>query len=118
MEKIELTEQQIGQIEALSSRLTQSQLADYLGFTDRTLRNIFDRDERALSAYKKGRARVIEEIAGSLIDAALGGDAVRQMFYLKTQAGWKETQDLVITASEPFDGFAIKRAESNPPATD
>ena len=45
MEKIELTDSQREQIQTLAPRLTQAQLADYLGFSERTLRNIFDRDE-------------------------------------------------------------------------
>lgn len=113
MEKIELTDSQREQIQTLAPRLTQAQLADYLGFSERTLRNIFDRDEKALAAYKMGRALAVSEVAGNLIDRAIKGDTASQIFYLKTQAGWKETQELQVTAPEPFDGFLVARAERN-----
>ena len=112
MQRIDLTEEQIGQIEKLAAVLNQAQLADFLGFSDRTLRDIFARDERASAAYKKGRATAIANVGSGLLQAALEGDASRQMFYLKTQAGWRETQEIQVTAAEPFTELAITRASA------
>lgn len=39
------------------------------------------------------RCLVVTEIGSGLVDRARAGDAVAQMFYLKTQGGWKEKPD-------------------------
>ena len=42
--------------------------------------------------YKKGKARAIGTVAKGLLQKARDGDTASTIFYLKTQAGWKETQ--------------------------
>ena len=42
--------------------------------------------------YKKGKAKAVGAIASSLIQKAREGDTTCMIFFLKTQAGWKETQ--------------------------
>jgi len=39
-----------------------------------------------------GKAETIAKVAGSLVKKALNGDTTSAIFYLKTQAGWKETE--------------------------
>ena len=113
-----LTDEQVQSVERLAAVLNQSQIADFLGIGERTLRDILVRDEAVSAAYKRGRARAIEGVGSKLLQAALEGDAVRQMFYLKTQAGWRETQDIMIKAEAPFDGFMLQRAQSDNADTD
>ena len=88
---IELTEEQIATVEQMAARLTQSQMADYLGIAERTFRDILNRDERVLAAYKKGKSRQIAKVAGWLFDKCEAGDTTAMIFFLKTQAGWRET---------------------------
>lgn len=88
--RIDLKDEQRAELETLGSVLTQQQLADYFGFHKDTLQQIFKRDAEALRMYKKGRAKAISDIAGSLITKARDGDTVSAIFYLKTQAGWRE----------------------------
>lgn len=88
--KIDLTEKQIGEIETLAIFLTQQQIADYFGICKRTFANMIERDERILISYNKGRARGIAKIATGLFQRAMSGDTASAIFYLKTQAGWKE----------------------------
>ena len=114
MERIDLTDEDRQKIELLAEVLNQDQIADRLGFTGRTLRNIFDRDAEALSAYKRGRARAIEEVGTSLLKKARDGDTASAIFYLKTQAGWRETQELELKQSQPFTGLLIERADKIP----
>ena len=90
--KIDLTEKQIGEIETLAIFLTQQQIADYFGICKRTFANMIERDERILISYNKGRARGIAKIATGLFQRAMSGDTASAIFYLKTQAGWRETQ--------------------------
>jgi len=88
---IELTEEQKAQVEALAAYLTNEQIADYFGISRPTFNAIMERDPDILLRYKRGKAKAIGSVAQSLIQQARAGDKVAAMFYLKTQAGWRET---------------------------
>lgn len=90
--RTELTEAQITELETLAAVLTQDQISDYMGIPSRTLRAIMARDDSVSAAYKKGRAKAIGRVAQSLLRSATEGNTTAQIFYLKTQAGWKETE--------------------------
>ena len=90
--KAVLDEDQIELISGLSAVLNKVQLADYFGISDNTFREIEKRQPEVLSAYKKGRSAQIASVAKNLVAKALGGDTASAIFYLKTQAGWKETK--------------------------
>lgn len=90
--KIELTPEQITQMEALSAVLTQEQIADYLGISRRTFNDILKRDPEVFAQYKKGKAKAIASVASNLVNKARAGDTTASIFYLKTQAGWKEQE--------------------------
>lgn len=98
--KIELTEKQISEIETLAVFLTQEQIADYFGISKRTFNNMRERDESINRLYKKGKAKGIAKIANGLFQSAVSGNTAAQMFYLKTQAGWRETQGIDHTSSD------------------
>ena len=91
---IELTEEQRGEIETLAALLTQDQIGDYLGVSRTTFRAIMERDEEIAALYKRGRAKAIAHVAKGLLQKARGGDTVSSIFFLKTQAGWRETDRL------------------------
>lgn len=40
---------------------------------------------------KLGKSRTVAKVARALVKGALKGNIVAQIFYLKTQGGWKET---------------------------
>jgi hypothetical protein len=88
--KTELTPEQVRELETLAAVLNQAQIADYLGIPDRTLRAIMQRDEGVSAAYKRGRAKAIGTVSQSLLKSAREGNTTAQIFYLKTQAGWRE----------------------------
>lgn len=66
---------------------TQENIATLLGKSVDTL----TRNERTADALAAGKAETIAKVAGSLVRKALSGDTTSAIFYLKTQAGWKET---------------------------
>lgn len=66
---------------------TQEQVGKMIGKSVDTL----TRNEDAKQAFEQGKAETIAKVAGSLVKRALGGDTTSAIFYLKTQAGWKET---------------------------
>ena len=89
---IELTDEQIENVEKLAAQLNVEQLADFLGIGRSTFYDIMDRDERVSGRYKRGRANAIGGVAKNLIQKAMSGDNAAMIFFLKTQAGWKEHQ--------------------------
>ena len=91
---IVLSEEQKAEVPTLAAVLTSEQIADYFGIGKTTWFAILERDEEVSELYKKGKAKAIANIASNLIKKAQSGDLGAQVFYLKTQAGWKETQRL------------------------
>jgi len=90
--QIELTKKQKAEVETLAAVLSSEQIADYFGIGRTTWFAILERDPEVSELYKKGRAKAVGFVAQNLIQKARGGDLGAQIFYLKTQAGWKETQ--------------------------
>jgi hypothetical protein len=101
----ELTEDQKAQVEALAAYLTQEQIADYFGIGRTTWFAMLDREPDLSERYKRGKAKAIGAVAQGLIQQARAGDKVAAMFYLKTQAGWRETDRLEHTGADgaPID---------------
>ena len=91
---IELTDEQRGEIETLAALLNQDQIADYLGISRTTFRAIMERDPEIAERYKRGKAKAIAHVAKGLLQKARSGDTVSSIFFLKTQAGWRETDRL------------------------
>lgn len=87
-----LTEQEVIEVGALSQYLSKGQIADYLGISRPTFDAIIERDERVALKYKKGRSHAILNVSKGLVQQALKGNTTAAIFYLKTQAGWSETQ--------------------------
>lgn len=92
-------EEQTAMVERLAAVLSKGQLADYFGISETTLRAIEDRQPEVSDAYKRGKGRAIAGVAGNLINQAQNGNVTAAIFYLKTQAGWKEQDTTTISAS-------------------
>jgi AraC-like DNA-binding protein len=86
-----LTAEQVVQVGKLAAVLTMEQIADVLDLSTSTLRRRFHDDPRVLNAYKRGRSMAVAGMAKNLIQQAHDGNIAAAIFYLKTQAGWKET---------------------------
>ena len=88
---ITLTPAQCREVETLAALLSQEQIADYFGIARNTFRAICARDEEVVAHYKRGKAKAIAHVANGLLQKARAGDTASSIFYLKTQAGWRET---------------------------
>ena len=86
-------EAQTAQVEALAAVLSKGQMADYFNISETTLREVESRQPEVFDAYKRGRAKAIGNVAKNLISQAQMGNISAAIFYLKTQAGWKEDKD-------------------------
>jgi len=100
---ITLDEAQKAEIETLAAVLSVQQIADYLGIGKTTFFAMINRDPEIAKRYKRGKARAIGAIAQSLVTKARSGDTASMMFYLKTQAGWRETATLEVMAPDEAD---------------
>lgn len=109
-----LTAEQLVELRALSQYLTQAQIADYFGFAQRTLQNIFEREPDVYASYKRGQIGSIAKSASLLTKLAWGytekddegknvtypPDRASLMFHLKTKGGWRETSALELTGKD------------------
>lgn len=97
-----LDQRQLLQVEALGAFLTLEQVADYFEMSRPAFALVRERQPEVDSHYKKGRTKVIKNIANSLITQARKGNLTAIIFYLKTQAGWRETE----SNEKPFEDLA------------
>ena len=109
---LQLSDAQKAEVETLAAVLTTEQIADFFGIGRRTFYSLMERDEEIAARYKKGKARAIGAIAQTLISKARAGDTTSMIFYLKTQAGWRETAGLALSVApgpdqEPDEAFQI-----------
>lgn len=83
----------LAQVEQLAARgLSQQQIAYALGISERTLYARKKENADFADAIKKGRALGVSVVAGHLMRQIERGNITAIIFYLKAQAGWKETQ--------------------------
>lgn len=99
--QIMLSEAQCAEVETLAALLNQDQIADYFGISRNTFRAICDRDAEVLERYKRGKAKAIAHVANGLLQKARAGCTTSSIFYLKTQAGWRETNEVHHVAPPP-----------------
>lgn len=86
-----LTDKQLAEVETLGAVLPVEQIAAYLGVGKTTFYAMMERDPEISERYKRGKAKAIRDVASGLLQKARNGDTASAIFYLKTQAGWRET---------------------------
>lgn len=88
-----LTKKEKAQVETLAAVLSKEEIASYLGIRRELFHAILKRDEDVYEAYERGKAKAVSSVAGGLLRKALRGDTTCMIFYLKTRAAWRETQN-------------------------
>lgn len=101
---IMLSPEQVVEVETLAALLSQDQIADYFGISRNTFRRLCERDAEILANYKRGKAKAIAHVANGLLQRARTGCKTSSIFYLKTQAGWRETAEIPDPAGEDGEG--------------
>ena len=89
------------QYEELASVLTKAQCADFFGISLTTLKEVEKRQPEVYDSYKRGKSQAIANVANNLVKQAKDGNMSAAIFYLKTQAGWSETQKLDVSGDFP-----------------
>jgi len=93
-----LSKKEIEEVYKLSCVLSRKHMADYLCMSESTFERILRDQPEVETAYKKGRSDAIGEIGGGLLAKARDGDLGAMIFYLKTQARWREKSELEVKA--------------------
>ena len=102
---------QLAEIETLAAVLTPQQMADYFGIGRTTFFGLIERDAEIGERYKRGKARAVGSVAQSLITKARAGNVTAMIFYLKTQGGWRETQEIKHVAVDRITRVIIDPVE-------
>lgn len=88
---IKVTPKMIEEVKRLSGLgLRRSDIAAYFGMAYSTLCKKAAANPELRIAFKQGKAQQVSEVAGELITQIRQGSTSATIFYLKTQAGWKE----------------------------
>lgn len=91
----------IAQVEQLASQgLSQQQIADSLGISERTLRNRKRESTEVAEAIKRGKAKGVAFVTNKLMQSIKKGNIAAMIFFLKTQGGWHEKQMLDVTTHD------------------
>lgn len=92
------------------------QLHTMVGTRQETIASIIGIDPKTLRKYYReeldqSKAKANATIGGALFNKAKSGDTAAMIFWMKTQAGWRETQNIDHTSSDGtmtpkgLDGF-------------
>ena len=82
----------LNKVESLAANgLTQEQIAAALGISESTLHQRKRDSADFAAAIKRGKAKGIALVTNKLMESIKGGNMTGMIFFLKTQAGWKET---------------------------
>jgi len=111
MTYIELTDEQVIQVEALAAVLNAKQIADFFGINRATFYGMMKRHPEIDRRYKMGKAKSDLFVANTLMAQIRANDVRATMFYLRTQCGWSEkmTLDANITHNHVMIVPAINR---------
>lgn len=80
------------EIDEVSCKFTVQQLAEYFGIGKTTFYAVCKRQPELMERYKKAKAKRIGNAVSSLYEKIENGDTTAIIFYLKTQAGWREQE--------------------------
>lgn len=96
--KLEIDLQKVEQYSALG--LSQEHIAQCLGISERTLRNRKKESSEFAEAIKRGKAKGIALVTSKLMEQVKEGNTTAMIFFLKTQAGWKEARAVELTGRD------------------
>lgn len=87
-------EDMLKEVDQLADKLTVEQMAAYFGISKSTFYNACKRQPELIGRYKKGKSRRIAQVVSKLYEKIEDGDTACTIFYLKTQAGWREQEQV------------------------
>lgn len=98
---IEITDDIIAQAETLAAQgMGTEQIALALGMGASTFYEKQKRYPELKEAVKAGKAKGIAIVTEKLLEKAMNLDTTAMIFYLKCQAGWRDTQAVQLTGAD------------------
>lgn len=92
------TKKQRLQVQALAAvGTTHDAIAQFIGWSRHTIEKHFGME------LATGRAQIIAMVGAGLVAKAISGNMTASIFFLKTQAGWRETSRTEITGADGKD---------------
>lgn len=95
-----LSHEQIIQVEALGAVLSIEQIANYFRMSKSTFYSVMERQPEILERYKRGKSIAIVNAGKGLLKLVREGNLGAIIFYLKTQAGWRERTQVDISSED------------------
>ena len=93
--------------------MKQKDMAAYFGIGYTTFRSKITKNDALRVAVRQGKASMVSEVAGELIQQIRDGNTTATIFYLKTQAGWCEPDDIVKDDEDEDDKAPPENLELN-----
>ena len=85
-------EDRLKEVDQLADKLTVEQMANYFNIGKTTFYAVCKRQPELMERYKRGKSKRIQQVVSKLYEKIEDGDTACTIFYLKTQAGWKEQE--------------------------
>jgi hypothetical protein len=118
---LQITEEIIKQVGVMAGNgLTEKQIYRYYGISHGYWDKLKKENKELKRSFLKGKSKTIFAVTGRLMDKIRCNDLSAIIFYLKTQAGWREkttinvkadvkskNQDLKIETSDPIEASKI-----------
>ena len=82
------SQKEIAEVSKQAGLLTQVQIADYFGCTDKTFRAAMVRQPELERAYSQGKIQTGLNVVEALYEKALAGHFPAMKFYLESRFGW------------------------------
>ena len=89
---------------------TNEQIADALGVSPTTLKNIRKRDKAVDAAIAHGKDKADLQVVASLYKKALAGDTTACIFWLKNRRSqeWRDRHEQAISGTGPDNALIVK----------
>ena len=94
--------------------LTLEEIATSLGFSVATLYTRKRQHVEILEAIKKGRAKMLTDVANALYDKAIGGDVTAMIWFEKTRGG--RSDKVAVQTTTVIKGYSLVSPDDWPGA--
>lgn len=80
--------------------MSQEHIADYFGMCNTRFKEILRTERKINVYYKRGRAKALRNTGSKLREQIDKGNVPSIIFHLKTQGGWRETDNINVSSED------------------
>ena len=112
---LDITEEIIKEVEIMAGNgLTQQQIYRYYGIGHNYWNKLKKENKELRRAFHKGKSKTILAVSGRLMDKIMCNDLRAIIFYLKTQAGWREKTTINVKGNVKSNDQVLKIETTDP----